>query len=127
MKKILYGFFAVIAIALVAVGCTKTVNTNPIDNTPQTKIYAYGLTVLPSEWHRDANNNRLFLSGQDLEILRNTGNSTLDDYGILVYFSTDRNRYGDPGTITWDDFTYSSEHRDGVVDFFAYNSVGTLK
>lgn len=81
MKRILYGFFAIIAVALIAVGCTKTVNTSNNDlYSPKTVIY----DVLKSEWYGLPFTNAAGKKGYSLEFKINEIDQYIADGGVVI-------------------------------------------
>lgn len=83
MKKILYAFFAIIAIALVAVGCTKTVNNTDTSMQP----YSDNFTINSNGWEA---NGAGFSHGLDLSDM--IDNNTLNSDAVLAYLSLDDGR-----------------------------------
>lgn len=115
MKRILSGFIAIFAIAMIMTACTKT--TSPVNDT---RVFGFNLTVAPNEWAQNTQNPRIFNSGQDVNLI----NQNIRDYGaVLVYFSTNPNSFEDAGALPFGNYTFYSAHESGVVHFTAEYTV----
>lgn len=83
MKRILFGFFAIMTVVLVAVGCTKTVNNTDTSMQP----YSDNFTVNSDGWKKDGTG---YIHGLNLSDMIDA--NTLNADAVIAYISLDNGR-----------------------------------